>query len=81
MTYHGDDDNPPAIVDDINDPVIADSDAVAIFSASQFLRSMRPRIGGQRVYFGREAILDGTVEFLEGARGRGGELDPISHGR
>ncbi|MBI3288029.1 MAG: hypothetical protein HYZ74_00760 [Elusimicrobia bacterium] len=68
MTYHGDDDNPPAI-------------AVAILTASQLLRSMRPWIGSQSVYFGREAILDATVEFLEGARGRGGKLDPISHGR
>jgi hypothetical protein len=46
---------------------------------SAIIDDVKSRVGGQRVYFRRETFPDGTIKFLEGARGGRGELDPVSH--
>ena len=80
MTYHGDGDKVLRIADDVDDPELAHTDAVAIFVSGHLLRSMRPRIRGQGVDLRRDPSLDGAGELLEGAGGGWSELDPIGHG-
>jgi hypothetical protein len=71
MAYHGDDDNPPPIVDNVNDPVVADPDSVAVLSAGQFLRAMRTRIRGESIYFGVRRLWTEPSNFLKARAAEG----------
>ncbi len=57
MTDHSDDDNTSSVIDDVDDPIIANSNTVAIVQTSQLFRAMWSGISSQRVNFWRDAML------------------------